>query len=79
MRVPLDASPALLPTRAGSALGVGVELVDVQQTVPPAAARRRDSARAPSAARRLTWGKRPEAQAAPPVEVETVTRWLRLE
>ena len=76
MRVPLDASEALLPRRAGSALGVGVELVDVQETVRQ---RRAAPRQRPARGEAPDLGESPEAQAAPPVEVETVTRWLRLE
>ena len=78
MRVPLEASPALLPTPAGDAIGVGVELVDVRETVM-----RRRAARGqrPNARRGEApdTGERPEAQERPAVEAETVTRWLRLE
>ena len=78
MRVPLTASPALLPTAAGDAVGVGVELVDLQR--PPRRQRpaRGERPRAASGEAPDT-GERAAEPERPPVEVETVTRWLRLE
>ena len=78
VRVPLEASPALLPTRAGAALGVGVELVDVQQAVRQRRAAPGERPR-PGRGEAPDPGERVEAEAPPPVEVDTVTRWLRLE
>ncbi len=78
MRIPLNAAPGLLPSTAGGAVGVGVELVDVRGTAIQA----RSASRPPP--RREGVGDRPmpsEARPAaePGVRVATVTRWLRAE
>lgn len=79
MRIPLDATPGLLPAPAGEAVGIGVELLDSSRA---GLRRSMDAARrgAPPAA-----GDRPmptpERSAIDPesVDLETVTRWLRIE
>ena len=78
VRVPLAPSPALLPTAAGDVIGLGVEVIDLQQ--PP---RRRAPAQGERPRTRRgeapDTGNEPEPEAQPAVKVETVTRWLRVE
>ncbi len=76
MRVPLTSSSTLLPTPAGDVIGLGVEVIDLQQPprrrLPAADERpRADRDESPDT------GDQPEAR--PAFEVETVTRWLRVE
>ncbi|WP_420455881.1 hypothetical protein [Rubrivirga sp.] len=76
MRIPLEAAPGLLPTSAGDAVGVGVELVDVRATAIQA----RSAGRRPP--RREGADDRPmpsEGRSAvePAAQIATVTRWLR--
>ena len=77
MRVPLSAMPGLLPDGAAGPLGVGVEIIDLQQTV---ATRRAAQGRLPRRGETPDTGDRPGPSAdAPAPQVETVTRWFRID
>lgn len=76
MRIPLAAVPGLLPAGASGPLGVGVEVVDVRETVM---ARRADRGRRPRRGEVPDTGEPATEVERPPAKVETTTRWLRLE
>ena len=76
MRVPLDARPGLLAAGAGETVGLGVELVDVRETLvanrgATRGARPGRSGRIPTDDARADSDRQPE--------VQTVTRWLTFE
>ena len=76
MRVPLAASD-LLPSGASGPLGIGVEVVDVQQTI---LARRAARGERPRQGEVPDTGEPTDARPEPPPpEVDTVTRWFRID